>query len=444
VTLHQPFFAAIFPFILVVGYIIARNPGAAFVAFASCLVVLQLKSVADKTSISIVEIVMGMLILYIMGLYFVKIKVIGINALTRNKYYLIFLLFFAWTALVGVLNVFSGQHSFEDWGRDFLLWSPLLVMPVLYQLYKRDAAYNYKHEFVFLIILWVCIFVAAVIKIRSSLSQISFLFQLGRASFDITNAAFMIYLFLAVSCIEKYRKKLIWFLLALGISFVGLILTFNRTTWISVILFTFIMLFLMPKTERRIGFKHFMIFLSLFAVLGVVLFLTVPFVHIGVLYFWQKFQSAGMVTTDASFLNRLHEWEIVLNRIWESPLLGYGLGGMYNLYEWLVGFSHLTGYTHNAYLGILFKSGLIGFILIATAYIGILRTAFLLLKHTNVSQLEKAMLRACIATLLMMLLNANTVNIFAHREIMFYIGMIWGFVMYVDQKSKSEAVQSIG
>ena len=166
------------------------------------------------------------------------------------------------------------------------------------------------------------------------------------------------------------------------------------------------------------------------------LYIIFPFVGILVKFFIAYFLTSSKLRTDPSLVGRYIEWRYVVQSIGESPLFGHGVGSDYRLYNWFEGYSFTTSYTHNGYLGTLLKGGAVGFILLFTAYIGFIRKGIILLRTRTLNSSERAFLRAGITVLLLLTVATNTFNIFAHRDVLLYIGIIWGYILYIQRTTK--------
>jgi len=80
----------------------------------------------------------------------------------------------------------------------------------------------------------------------------------------------------------------------------------------------------------------------------------------------ERFQSMapGKMQADQSFQYRAFEAKRAMERIWESPVIGHGLGAIAQKVYWKTESGRdetlVTGYIHNGYVNLLFKMGFIG------------------------------------------------------------------------------------
>lgn len=186
--------------------------------------------------------------------------------------------------------------------------------------------------------------------------------RIGSGGLATINLAFFICLSILL---QKIDKK---YLVIFGILSIAILVSFNRGTWLSIIL---ALMFLYPFVERKLKSGY----LKIFIILGVSGVLIFGAGFLGVL--GQKMElytvagidrfaslMPGQVEEDGSVQGRLKETEIVFKKAMERPLFGYGLGaitqdnfmqgGVYSIQvdSW--------GYVHNGYLYILFKLGFTG------------------------------------------------------------------------------------
>jgi O-antigen ligase len=67
-------------------------------------------------------------------------------------------------------------------------------------------------------------------------------------------------------------------------------------------------------------------------------------------------------TTDISLINRFRETAVVMGKVMENPILGYGMGVSFSFWDltFLPPFHHVTTFLHNGYVALWYKFGIWG------------------------------------------------------------------------------------
>ena len=428
-------FGILAPLLIVFGVLFAYYfVLSAKVRFASIIaMVLLIQFDPPQQDISLVGYISALIFIGGLSVSLLKTKILTEHPLAKSPLLVSFNLFMLWTLGIGVLGVITQTVDFVVLAKDFLIFMPLFLLPICYM----EIVEKHKNAEEFLVkcmlILWVAVFVASAIKIRSSLVQAVYLFELGTSRYDTLNGGLMVFVFISLAMIPSYKKK--WFLYSgLFISVLSLILTFGRSVWVGTVLFIPAVIFLGNKSERKKGYS----FLIKITCIGLVLltlgYIFIPTVKIGLLFLGNKLFSASKLKTDASIYNRYVEWESLWKYITASPLVGYGFGGKYNAYNWLLGFTMYTGYSHNGYLSILFKSGIVGFTLLMIPFFGFLVKGVKYALNKNIPERQRAYLRAGVALMLNIMLLGYTGNIFFQREMSMYIAFFWCYCMQIEHQ----------
>jgi O-antigen ligase len=155
------------------------------------------------------------------------------------------------------------------------------------------------------------------------------------------------------------------------------------------------------------------------------------------MFLGQRFVGGTQVNTDASLLNRFVEWRYVIDAIKDSPITGYGLGSKYHSYNWLTGFAIDYEYTHNGYLAVVLKAGIVGAILLAIPALGYFLRAIRLFSGTLLTSTERAYLRAGIVVMVFIAISGITANTLFQRELSLYIALFWCFCMHLEWTTQS-------
>lgn len=163
----------------------------------------------------------------------------------------------------------------------------------------------------------------------------------------------------------------------------GVVLSYSRAAWLSIVLTVFFALIL----KLRIKFNHLVF-------LGLMLF-SLAFVFKDHIYQQIRFnktasgknlagdiKSISNVKTDESNVERLNRWNAGWRMFKERPLLGFGPGtydfkySAYQRYHEMTSISSTTGDmggVHNEYLAPLIESGILGFILFLSIVLGFIK-----------------------------------------------------------------------
>jgi O-antigen ligase len=142
------------------------------------------------------------------------------------------------------------------------------------------------------------------------------------------------------------------------------------------------------------------------------------------------------VKTDLSLVNRYIEWRVLFRFIRASPLVGYGFGARYFDYDWLLGYSLWTGYSHNAFLYVLLKSGVIGFTALFGAFVLLMFRALKLSRSIYLKANQRAAMRVAFALSFTMLITSMTLNALGDRTALVWLGIVWGSVMIYNREEK--------
>ncbi len=365
----------------------------------------------------------------------VKRKFMERQTLTNSALFIPFAISLLWSACIGLIGVGNGEIEFEYWIRELLLWSPLFLLPIYYsEIVEKDL---HPEQFLSrcLIFWWGAVFIAEVVKVKESFTQSLFLFQVGVRRLDPVSGVFMMFVFLSLAMIISDRRRL----LLLGgffLSVISMLLSFARTSWVAVVPLIPFVIFFGNRVERKQGLK-FILMLIIFGVFFLIFgYFYIHVIQIGILFIGSKFLSVVHPKTDASLYGRYVEWRYVMQAIINSPLAGYGLGSRFEMYNWFGGFMMKSGYSHSTYLSILYKSGIIGTILLFIPFIGYFLRGIQYMRNSILTQKERAYMRVGVVLMIFMMITGYTGNIFFQRELMLYVAFYWCYCMQIEYKLK--------
>jgi O-antigen ligase len=168
---------------------------------------------------------------------------------------------------------------------------------------------------------------------------------------------FLIFFFVLSEKIKFNKKQNIFFFV---ISLIFILLTGSRTTFISDILLIIFFLFI----EKKIKLNYLIYYIAII----VLTFRLSAFVNISYIKSLWEID----LTETGSFIKRLEIWDMLLSMIKESLIAGYGPNKNF--------FYENNIYAENEYIFILWKYGIVGFIL---HYLFILIQIFNSLKYKN-------------------------------------------------------------
>jgi len=227
--------------------------------------------------------------------------------------------------------------------------------------------------------------------LRTQGDEIEGVTRVGSGGLGTINLMFFICL---SSLLYKFNQKQLIILLILSMA---IFLSFNRGTWLSIIL-SIIFIFPVIQAKLRIKIIKTSIILSvlgsIFLGLGMNGFLGSKLnLYSGAVI--ERFVSVlpGQVENDGSTMDRFDEAEIVLQKIAKRPLFGYGLGAITQenmVIQGEVDRERMEnwGYVHNGYLYMIFKLGLLGMIVFLLFYITFIMRALKNLKKIHDEKLH--------------------------------------------------------
>jgi putative inorganic carbon (HCO3(-)) transporter len=222
--------------------------------------------------------------------------------------------------------------------------------------------------------------------------------------------AFFIPLLISVLWVKRKHFVMNIFLLAIiSVFIIGLILSFTRAAWISLVLASFFILLLKLKINRK-----FLFFIPSF-----ILFIFFLFQN-PILDTLQRnkqdssdnliehFTSISNISTDASNMERINRWKCAINMFLEKPVFGWGPGTYQFQYAPFQLYNDKTiissnqgdmGNAHSEYLGPLAESGVLGLLFFSLLVLVVILRAIYLYDTLENHHL-KTLLLAIIAALL--------------------------------------------
>lgn len=350
-------------------------------------------------------------------------------------------LYLLWGMLIGLGGLLWWNTTWNNWIREILILCPLFLIPALYVRFFEAGSTSERTLERFAFGTAITMMVWTVLKYASNVATAMYAYQIGRVTFDTSTAIIVLLI-----CIAFTLHKVDWIpmyarygLAALSVG--TLILSAYRTTWAATAFVTVILFIMVDRKLWRRGLRFLTVLFSMLTAGATYMFFTVPIFKIYCLMTFNRLLSSTKVGTDASLVNRYIENDILKEYIATNPITGYGLGSQYQLFDWLLGFSMDSGHAHNGYYFVLFKAGIVGFVLLYGAYFWFLRKGWQLAKDLNLSARARAIAAVGVCYLISMLVNNLTLNIFAERNQLAWVALFWGFFIAQEiAKHRREAV----
>jgi O-antigen ligase len=131
-------------------------------------------------------------------------------------------------------------------------------------------------------------------------------------------------------------------------------------------------------------------------------------------------------TKDISLINRFIEMKAAWASIKENPIIGHGFGVPIKYYSLVYEATRVNSYVHNGYVGVLYRHGLIGFLLLFYFYFGSLWVFVRMARNRALTQFDQLVAFAAVACLAAEALVGNSANPYAVSDSTFIIGAIAG------------------
>ncbi len=267
--------------------------------------------------------------------------------------------FLVWMTLAfGLTLVFGGKL------RDGLSeWIALSMLAFYFPVKELCLRYRHGPTLVLGLILWLGFFITAgkYLNYRETLLNATQAWEVvrGRApSYEMFVMIPSLILLVLLITVKRWSHRLV-LLVGFFFFFIGLLMTQSRGYWADFAFGSLILLLLIPLSQKKrlllfglyAGTGTFVVALLLFGDL-------VPLILAGLL---DRLLSIGSAASkDVSMLNRFLEYKAVWERIRINPILGYGPGVSYRYFDIVYGLSITKSFTHNGFLALWYKYGLLG------------------------------------------------------------------------------------
>lgn len=308
-----------------------------------------------------------------------------------------FLLIFIALCFFSFFTAYIHGVNLVKWFRELVFFIGYLYFYIF-----KDVLKNDRHIAVVLISFMLLITYLGIQNVKiylSLMNDISYVFEI----LGSRQAGFEPFYYIAVvasTTFTFYSKPWKIRLLSLFIAALSgtvLILTFSRGYWVTA-LFALVLLFLLSDIKIK---------LSMLTVIPLSLILVTLFFHIflgnltDIFYktVSDRFTSLEGFISDVSFMSRMSETKALFARCLENPIAGHGLGSTYMFYDITINYHKETWYSHNAYLFLLFKLGIVGLISYLLWYLTILWKGFKLSRNKSIGWFRKSIVNFSICGL---------------------------------------------
>ena len=415
--------------------LILRNGYWGLILFIVLNAIVTFKS-DEENAFNALYIIAGVCITIIFLFYLIRDRLLEKNELFSHWSQYFFSAYFIWTLVVGIGGIFFWNNKPVNWYREFLLQAPLLFTPILIDRYISTNEKKLKALGWLILSIWGGFIVVNLVQYQTKIASAVFLYETGRSQIDIGIPSLLLFIFVALSSIETNKLLRRLYFVGVLFSMIPIVISLYRTIWLTDICLLLILPFMLKGVERKRSFKFLISFAATMGMLVTFASLFFPFIRLLFLSYFNRFLYSSKITVDPSLVNRYIEWRIIWEYIRANIIVGYGYGAEYLDYIWITGTHIWFGYSHNSILFLLFKSGIIGFIFLATAYIGISWKAWKLSKNTQLPDRDRALLVGCICYLIALLFYGQTVNTLGQRDQLLWASVCFGYILIIERKTR--------
>jgi O-antigen ligase len=321
--------------------------------------------ITGSEKITPLEIIVGLFIIILLFKWLLDVLMFNRNSLFFNATDISLFLFFIFCLFSIVPSVYF-SNSFLKWLRELFTFVPILLYFPLREQIKKDKDVIY----LLLAIVVLALFIALknMLKYRDLISAAQMFWQVASSRQTANEPMFLFPIVVGTSLLlyeNKWKIKLLYFIL-ITIFSVALIITFSRGYWIAAILGIVILFMFTDRVIRRRLILNSLMLFSIVLILSQVFFGNL-WSKIGISIL-NRFGSMHAGIKDISIIGRIQEAKAIIALIKENIFIGYGLGFEYDFYS-ILPREMPTWYSHNAFLYIIFKVGIFGFIFFMYFYL---------------------------------------------------------------------------
>jgi len=328
------------------------------------LVFLHFFIIQGTEGVSLAEVLVGLYLLSVFCIWFFRRRFIQSKPILEDGtdwMFVLFLFFCIFSFVPAVLFAVS----LTKWFRELV---PFLTLLVFFPL--RDSLKSKQDvRFVLLAVLGLSLIVAFrnLIHYGSAVRVAEMYWQITALRATSNEPLFFVPMVVAISIFlfsHSVRVKMAMALLFL-IFGVVLVVTFSRGYWIATGFALIVFFVLVPPGIKMRSLIYLSILLGLSGTVIALFF--GDFGKLIVKSVFERFLTIQSFFQDPSVRNRILEARALIRFVGENPVLGYGLGKNYEFIS-ILPREMPTAYIHNAFLFLLFKVGLAGFIFFVLFY----------------------------------------------------------------------------
>ena len=220
----------------------------------------------------------------------------------------------------------------------------------------------------------------------------------------------------------------------------GILISQSRAVWVSFLLGAVVIFFFIDFKKKIRMTLMGVISLSAVLAIGALVFdnfFTIIIAGIADRFFSLKSAAAE----DVSLINRFIEMQAVWESIRVNPIVGHGFGVEFKYYSLVFEYTRESSYVHNGYVGVVYRHGLIGFILLMTFYFGSMWKSLSVVVSAPRRRLNGIIALAALACLAAEALVGNSANPFATSENPFIIAAVAGLAAAAQFDEGGEPVE---
>jgi O-antigen ligase len=322
------------------------------------IVLLQVFVVKGNKGMSIAEVGVGLYLFLFLLVWFFNAHFIRFQPILEHRMDAALFLFFGFCVFSLVPGLLEGV-SLMKWARELIPFIPLLLLFPL----RRLLTTKKRIYWLMAAVLALCLFSAGrnLFRYRSAVAIAEVYWQLAASRQTSNEPLFFvpIVVSMGVFLFSSSRRTKIAMAVLVSLFSVALIVTFSRGYWVATVLAMVLFYVFSPHEVKRRALVYLGLLLGASSLIAVVFFGGLAKLIFDSVF--GRMATIGSVLVDPSIKGRIREAEALVGYIRENPVLGYGLGKYYSFIS-LFPREMPTDYVHNAFLFLLFKVGIAGFV----------------------------------------------------------------------------------
>lgn len=374
------------------------------------------------------EVLFGAVYLSYLGYWFIsRLFFYRDNILSSKLDWALFLFLIYATLSLGLTPILGGDtiSAISQWVSVSIL---AFYFPVKEACIRRPALA--LHRPVLLSAGFVAVYVAMrnFLAYKRGIADAEYLWQIATGRVVMNEHILMMAGLVALVYLLHSRKK--WHVVSLGILVTtfsaAVIIGLSRAVWVSYALGIAVIFLLVERDKKR----QLILFgaASLAAVLLAGSLMFENFFTLIVAGLADRLLSLrSAASQDLSLINRFIEMDAAWQYIKQNPIVGHGFGVPIKYYSLVFEATRIDSFIHNGYIGVWYRHGLVGALLLFGFYFGCLWTAVRTVRFPAVGRRERVMATAACACLAAEALVGNSQNPFATSDNTFIVGIMTAF-----------------